>query len=459
MAFSYLRSFFNSAARHEKPAKVSPKLLGTLPVDSGGFENLLRLDTCSDEDALRKLYHSSPTAYACVQRYLFALSPVRWEIRERVADNKLIAVENHPYERLLAYPNAHMDGGSLNRRICQHLLAVGNAFVRLYDGARQGDIVQLFPIMPTNVTVKSSSTEFISNYVIKDGNDSVDIPYNRMMHFQLENPEDFHRGIGVVQAGVKTLDSDSAAQNFWLNSIVKTVRKSGILSFVHNDPSDEELENAEQLLRNEVIGAWNAGGVMILGQEHTWTDLSKTTQDVDFIKARAALRELIASIFSVPAPMAGILDNSTYNNIQMARMIFWLDTLLPFLDNIAATMTRVLFFNNLKGDERYRYVVTANTASVEALYYVFGQKLDLALKLYKMAIPTKEIIRTLALPVPEASGLDFGVHPLSSQTTEQLIAGRPQTNNTRNRGVDTEEARLAPKRENVNSDTSAGRSL
>lgn len=466
-----LKRFFTFGKQSEKAlgsstqptVKPSKNLIGVISDMESQLSKIMSgRDGCSTEDSLKKLYGASPTVFACVQRYLYALSPIRWEVKEVVGDNKFRPITNHKIERLLKYPNMHMSGGELNRRMTQHLLACGNAYQRKFRGANKKEIVQLYPVMPTCVSPVKDGTTFLSGYKISDDKDSVTVPFEDMVHYQLEDPSDFYEGIGIVQANCKTIDSDTHAQDFWYNSIKKSIRKSGILSFKH-DFSAEEADELEKKIREEVIGSWNAGGILMLGQEHTWTDLGKNVQDVDFVKARSMLREFIAAIFSVPAPMVGILDNSTYNNIQMARMIFWLDTILPFLQNIAETMTRSFFFQELKGDMRYAYVVDYDVSSVEALYYVFGQKLDLALKLFKMGVESREIVRSLGLPISEDSVAAFGFLPTSTSTVDQILAQGGQAVDERPNRVEDENAypdtELAPPQEDVGSDIYSGRSL
>lgn len=400
----------------------SRNLIGVLTEAEYAIDSAYKGKGCTTQDALRRLNTASPHVYACLQRYLYALSPIRWEVKRRVKDNKFEPIENHDIEKLLAYPNMFMDGGSLNRRLTQHLLGCGNHYQRKFRGFKDR-VVELFPLDPRLVRPIPHPTKFLSGYEIKaktTDTRGVEVPFEDIIHYQLEDPENIYEGIGIVQANWKTIDSDSHAQDFWLNSIKRSIRKNGILSFKH-DFAVEEAEEWEKKIKNEVMGSWNAGGVLLLGQEHTWTDLSKNTQDVDFSKARSALREYIAAIFSVPAPMVGILDNSTYNNIQMARMIFWLDTLLPFLELIRATMTRSFFFCELKGDERYEYIVDYDVSSVEALYYVFGQKLDLALKLFKMGIDTWEIIKALGINIPETACPKAGFLPTATSTVDDIM--------------------------------------
>lgn len=378
--------------------------------------------------ALDLLYGKSSIAYACVQRYLFSISPVRWEVKRRVSDSKLEPVPNHPYERLLAYPNPFMSGGSMNRRITQHMLGCGNAYWRKARSAvkgkgQSGDIIGLYPMQAELVSPIPCKDTFLKGYNVRSSlNDSSPKPMDvkDVIHFMLESPTDLYTGIGVAQANSVTVQSDYQAERFWFNTIKRAIRKDGILSFKY-DPSDEDMEEWEQKLRNEVIGFANAGGILMLGQEHTWTDMAKNSHDVDFIQARKMLRELIAAIFSVPPPMVGILDNSTYNNIQMARMIFWLDTLLPYLEIVKDTWTRCLFEQELGGDERYEYVIDYDVSSIEALHHVFGQRLDIALKMFKLGVDTREIIRTLQLNINESAVRPYGFLPNNMRTVDTII--------------------------------------
>ena len=311
----------------------------------------------------------------------------------------------------------------MNRRLAQHLLGCGNAYHRVKFGVG-GRPVQLYPMDPQLVKPIPDPVNLVGGYLVKEkvtDRTGVTLGVDEVIHYQLEDPCNIYEGIGVVQANIPTIDSDTHAQNFWFNAIKRSIRKNGILSFKH-EPSGEEQDDMDEKLRRDIIGSWNVGGVMLLGQEHTWTDLSKNVQDVDFVKARSALREYIAAIFSVPAPMVGILDNSTYNNIQMARMIFWLDTLLPFLEIIRECMTLAFFFQGKQGKDRYEYIVDYDVSSVEALFYVFGQKLDLALKLFKMGIHTYEIVKKLQLGIAEDACPKSGFLPAATMTPEAIIA-------------------------------------
>lgn len=403
----------------------SPKsIVGIFANAENRLAEILGGDRASQEASIKGLCNKSSITYACLQRYLLSITPIRWEVKKRVGDNKYEPVSGHPLERLLTYPNVHMTGGSMNRRITQHLLGPGNAYWRKQRGVLK-DIVALYPMMPQLVAPVPDLTggSFLAGYDVTtdvNTNAKTRLSATDVVHFMLEDPEDMFSGIGIVQANMATIESDHRAEQFWFNTIRKSVRKDGILSFKH-DPTDEEMENWEDLLREEVIGAWNAGGVLLLGQEHTWTDLAKNAHDVDFIQARKMLRELIAAIFSVPPPMVGILDNSTYNNIQMARQIFWLDTLLPFLSIIAETWTRCLIVQEMKGDERYEYIIDYDVSSIEALHHVFGQRMDIALKMFKMGVDTVEIIRTLQLPISESAVRPYGFLPNNVRTVDTII--------------------------------------
>lgn len=440
--FPTKRPEVEAPAADSRPKRTAKSLVGIFANAENRLAELLGGEKASTDDSLKGLYNKSSITFACVQRYLFSISPIRWEVKRRVGDNKFEPVSGHPYERLLAYPNVHMTGGSMNRRITQHLLGCGNAYWRKQRGAVGREILSLFPMQPQLVCPVPDLTgnAFLAGYdVTTDQNTKAKKRFDPtdVIHFMLEDPEDMFTGVGVVQANMATVESDHRAEQFWYNTIRKSVRKDGILSFKH-DPTDEEMENWEDLLREEVIGAWNAGGVLLLGQEHTWTDLAKNAHDVDFIQARKMLRELIAAIFSVPPPMVGILDNSTYNNIQMARQIFWLDTLLPFLSIIAETWTRCLFVQEMEGDQRYEYIIDYDVSSIEALHHVFGQRMDIALKMFKMGVDTVEIIRTLQLPISESAVRPFGFLPNNVRTVDTIIEANMKGDATEDIFEDTE---------------------
>ena len=78
----------------------------------------------------------------------------------------------------------------------------------------------------------------------------------------------------------------------------------------------------------------NAHTPWVLGAGANWQQMSLSPAEMDFINSRKFTREEICTIFQVPPPMIGIQDRMTYNNIETARKIFWMDTVTPLLEDI-----------------------------------------------------------------------------------------------------------------------------
>jgi hypothetical protein len=101
--------------------------------------------------------------------------------------------------------------------------------------------------------------------------------------------------------------------------------------------------------------------------------------------------------------MVGILDDATLANIETARRIFWIDTIIPLLRMIRGQLNRQLA-------EQFGpdWCVEYDTSDVEALREDYGKKLEEASRLFAMGVPFNTINEKLGLGLDPIEGGDIG---------------------------------------------------
>ncbi|PTR42038.1 HK97 family phage portal protein [Rhodococcus sp. OK611] len=77
------------------------------------------------------------------------------------------------------------------------------------------------------------------------------------------------------------------------------------------------------------------GGTPILEDGMTFTGVSQTSEQLQYIEARKLTREEVAAAYFIPPPMVGLLDNATFSNITEQHKMLYQDTLGPWLTMIA----------------------------------------------------------------------------------------------------------------------------
>ena len=63
-----------------------------------------------------------------------------------------------------------------------------------------------------------------------------------------------------------------------------------------------------------------------------WREMGMSNRDMDFIESKHSAARDIALAFGVPPQLLGLPGDSTYSNMQEARLALWEETILPLLD-------------------------------------------------------------------------------------------------------------------------------
>jgi HK97 family phage portal protein len=114
-------------------------------------------------------------------------------------------------------------------------------------------------------------------------------------------------------------------------------RMSGYLVRPKDAPdwSDTARDRFKRSWQSQYAGSGpGAGGTPILEDGMTFTPVSQTARDLQYIEARKLTREEVASAYFVPPPMVGILDNATFSNITEQKKMLYSETLGPWLTMI-----------------------------------------------------------------------------------------------------------------------------
>ena len=366
------------------------------------------------ENAIKNGYKESIWVYTSINKKAKAAASVPWKVFKM--DQKTGEWEeqkNHPLEQLIERPNPFMTRKDLIERITAHLNLSGNAIhkkVRAATGAAKGRTIELWPMGPDGIRPVPDQREFISKYEVKDSRNVVieEIDPADLIHHMFLDPGNPYWGIGPLQIAAKTVDTDNEAVRWNKVALQNRAVTDGVFSF-DNPLHTEEWEEARRQIRTQHQGSSNAREPWVLGSGAKWNQMSLSPAEMDFIESRKMTREEIAAVFDVPPPMVGLYENATLANIETARKIFWLDTMLPFLDDLQNSFNLTLTpeFQNPGEVLEIRYDVS----NVEALQENFSDKLDNADKLFKMGVSLKEINRRLELGLDEQSGWEVGYLP------------------------------------------------
>jgi len=353
-------------------------------------------------------FKSSHWVYACIKALMDTGSSVPWVVEQLQKGAEYVRVEqDHPLGVLWDRPNPFMTGQDLRQRMIAHLYLAGNSTTtKIRVGALKGGIAEMWPLNPDQIKPVPNTIDFITYYEHKVGSKTAKIAPADLLHVQFTDPANPYWGMSPMQAGEKIIETEVDSVNWWRVSLQNRVVPDGAFTFPQS-LSQEQYDEAMELIRSQKMGSDNARNIMLLGNDAKFTRMSLTPAELDFIESRRMTRIDICALFRVPPPIVGIYDDATLANIQTARKIFWLDTVLPMLSDLMDAINLGLATEwGVDQVGRPLFRLRYDVSNVEALQEDLGALVDVAEKLFGMAVPFNVINERLKLGFKEFKGWD-----------------------------------------------------
>lgn len=337
--------------------------------------------------------------YSCVYRLMKAAASVPWIAKIKKGED-WEPVPGHPIEELMAKPNPFMSGQDMIERATSHLYLGGNA---LWGKVRaRGIVAELWPYYPDNIKPVRSKQEFISSYKYTDAGIIKYIEPKDIIHFMFIDPGNMFWGMSPLQAAGRVVDTEVEMTKWNKVALQNRAISDGVFSFKES-MTDSQWTEARKQIREQHMGAEHARNPWVLSGGATWQQMSLSPIDMDFIAGKKMTREDVCSIFGVPPPLVCFYEHATLANLSESRRVFWLDTIIPYLQDIKECLNLTLapeFGPDIK--------LVYDLSNVEAIREKFKEKVETGEKLFAMGIPLNEINQKLELGFKDYSWGEIG---------------------------------------------------
>jgi phage portal protein BeeE len=154
-------------------------------------------------------------------------------------------------------------------------------------------------------------------------------------------------------------------------------------------------------------GTGNARKTLIMSKAK-YQQLSQTPAEMDFMATRHFGLQQICAVYGVPIEMISGMGDANRASGENVRRTFWLDTIIPLLNEIASALNKSLVpeFGDMR-TLRIRFDVSG----VPALQENYSEKLANAEKLRSLGYPVNVINQRLELGLEDIEGGDIGYIP------------------------------------------------
>jgi HK97 family phage portal protein len=272
---------------------------------------------------------------SCVRVISESIGMLPLGIFAREANGDKVSRDEHPLADLLKWQsNEEQTAIEFREELTAHVVQRGTGIAEIIPGQR-GAVDQLIPLRPDHIkAIKVEDTSGRAHWQIE--HEPPGEPRRRLMREDLfivrgrPNPECPILGIDPLSHHMQALGSAYQATEYGKRFLENDARPPGIITH----PSyfkDEEGRNVFLRAWHRAFGGGNRGKTAILEHGMTYTAVSVTPEQAQFLETRKYTDVDVARIFRVPPHEIGILDRATFSNIEHQSLEFVKKALMRWL--------------------------------------------------------------------------------------------------------------------------------
>lgn len=275
-------------------------------------------------------------ALACVKVISEAIGQLPLVMYRRRSNGDKERVEEHPLHDLLHdQPNDEHTAVEFRELVSAHAIIRGTAFAEILPGPR-GAVDQLVPLHPDHVSpvrVKDASGRTQWQLEVREPG----APKRRLMRDELFvlRAMGIRRdcpwlGLDPITVESQSLGAALAAQDYAARFFANDARPSGIIKHPGSFKDPESRNTFQRAWARAFTGA-NRHRTAVLEHGLEYQAIGLDNEQAQFLDTRKYLDTDICRIFRVQPHKVGILDRSTFSNIEQQSIEFVVDTLMPWL--------------------------------------------------------------------------------------------------------------------------------
>ena len=278
--------------------------------------------------------------YAAVALIAEAIGSLPLRLYRQDGDDRKAATEHPLHVVLHRAPNDQQSATEFWEWMVSSMLLTGNSYSRITRGW-DGQVRSLDAMVTSNVTImRKGETIGGYEYTDRDGKRERLLP-SEVFHLRHRAGNDPLVGVSPISAARAVIQLAQAEAQHGQSTFDNGTKASGILSM----PGRLKAEQRQAIAASwasQYAGGANAGKVPIMEEGSTFTPISLSLADSEWVAARRFSVEEVARIFKVPPVLIGDLSHSTYSNSVAMDMFFAKHTLGRHLSAIEGAINRQL---------------------------------------------------------------------------------------------------------------------
>ena len=298
--------------------------------------------------------------YSCVRILSEAVAGLPLHVYRYGENGSKVKALDHPLYRLLHdEPNPEMTSFNFRETLMGHLLLYGNAYAQIIRNGK-GEVIGLYPLMPTKMTVDRDSKGQIYYLYTRGSDDSpvddetgqIYLPPEQVLHIPGLGYDGIV-GYSPIAMAKNAVGMAIACEEYGAKFFANDAAPGGVLEHPGTIKNPQRVRESWQ---STFGGSGNSNKIAVLEEGMKYTPIGISPEQAQFLETRKFQINEIARIFRVPPHMVGDLEKSSFSNIEQQSLEFVKYTLDPWVIRWEQTIHRSL----LLPDEKSRYFVKFN---------------------------------------------------------------------------------------------------
>jgi HK97 family phage portal protein len=267
-------------------------------------------------------------AYACVRVLADAVATLPVKAYRNTGSGRVQVGPDARISRLLERPSPGSTSADLFSLIMTHLNTHGNAYVGKFRGA-DGEIVSLSLIPPDQVNVVLRG-QTIGYVVWLPNQDTTEFGLSDILHIKGLSSDGLV-GLSPVTCARLALTLSSNLQEASRSYFLNGSRPSGILS-VQGPQGDFTIEQVKERWDARQTGTTNLHRIAVLSGQATFTPVSFSADDSQFLQQRELSAREVARVFRIPSKLIDAEPHTSrsYANVTQENLHFVQHSLVPW---------------------------------------------------------------------------------------------------------------------------------
>lgn len=287
-----------------------------------------------------QIYRTQPYVATAIGVLVRQISRLPLKAYERGSDGQRRRVHSHRLVDLIEQPAPGCSATQLKQWLALPACLHGNATlakVRPSPGAPPERIWPLDWRYMQAYQADDIPSKPIRFWRYSELDDPIYLDPDEIIHLKWE-PPDGQIGVSPLEQLGTTIRIEQAAQDYQESYLSDGVRSPGAIEFPQGVILDEQTRaEMRDDIRNSYGGAKNAAHPFLMPGGAKWVSMSHNAREAELINQRKLTREEVASVYAIPQPLMGILENATLANVEALHRMFYTTVLGPWLTLIEET--------------------------------------------------------------------------------------------------------------------------